>query len=396
MYFRHKITILIASIILCSLFTYCQTNDISKVYIENTETINWKVKDSCTVYVVQNNDSTQISGRIKYRGGASSKYFKHSFATELDEVFSFDNIPADDDWIINASYVDKTFMRHKISYDLFNEMNSSNKASASTYTWLIQNNKDQGLYLIMQEINASFLELNKEDTMAMLFKEPGIFYELKNRYVKDTLNYYQQKYPKISIADKSDYLESFKNFLYYSSEEDFKNNISNWIDLDNVIDWHLILLFTNNGDGLRKNFFLYKKDSNSPFRFTIWDYDHSFGREGDYELNMMDRELNCRKVILLKRLMDNKELDYNERLERRWKQLREKNIFSLDNINTHIERNDQLIHSYISKNEELWPIESKWYSDGNNYSEEVELIRKYCKLRIGQLDERFGYSIESE
>ena len=33
----------------------------------------------------------------------------------------------------------------------------------------------------------------------------------------------------------------------------------------------IILLFTNNADGIMKNFYLYKLDKNTPFRFAIWD-----------------------------------------------------------------------------------------------------------------------------
>ncbi len=49
-----------------------------------------------------------------------------------------------------------------------------------------------------------------------------------------------------------------------------------------------MLLLSNNGDGVMKNFLLYKIDSNTPFRIALWDYDHSFGRDGDNELNLME------------------------------------------------------------------------------------------------------------
>ena len=63
-------------------------------------------------------------GNIKCRGGISSKYNKHSFSLELEKKYSLAKLPIDDDWIINANYIDKTFMRHKICYDIFKEMNS--------------------------------------------------------------------------------------------------------------------------------------------------------------------------------------------------------------------------------------------------------------------------------
>ena len=45
----------------------------------------------------------------------------------------------------------------------------------------------------MEEINASMIGLNKNDTMAVLYKDPPIFREVRLTYVQDSFNYYQQK-----------------------------------------------------------------------------------------------------------------------------------------------------------------------------------------------------------
>ncbi|HOZ31211.1 MAG TPA: CotH kinase family protein, partial [Bacteroidales bacterium] len=65
---------------------------------------------------------------IKCRGGFSSKFFKHSYRIELNDKFSPYGLPKEDDWILNANYIDKTFMRHKLSYDIFRMMGENNLA----------------------------------------------------------------------------------------------------------------------------------------------------------------------------------------------------------------------------------------------------------------------------
>ena len=60
--------------------------------------------------------------------------------------------------------------------------------------------------------------------------------------------------------------------------------------MENLIDWHILLLFTNNGDGLMKNYYFYKMDSETPFRFAIWDYDHTFGRDESAEAGYRHEE----------------------------------------------------------------------------------------------------------
>ncbi len=384
----YKSKILIYIYIIFLLFNIsCNKKQLPSINIEKDNAIGWKNKEACKIIYISEGKQHEIPAKIKCRGGSSSKYGKHSFSLELDYKFSLGNLPKDDDWIINASYIDKTFMRHKISYDIFKQMSDKNMASLCTYTNLSVNGNYKGLYIIMEEMNASMLGINKDDTLSMLFKDPPIFYEKKLKYVQDSLNYYHQKYPKIYIDNKTYYIERFKRFLFYTNDITFTKEIGNWVDIENVIDWHILLLFSNGGDGIMKNFYLYKIDSQTPFRFGIWDCDHSFGRDGDNELNMGEKELNWRKSILLKRLVEIKETGYSIKLKERWQQLRKLNIVSIENIEWHVNQNDQIIKLGIDENFEKWPINYKWYYDSNNYKEELDLMIKFVTKRITMLDE---------
>jgi hypothetical protein len=368
----------------------CKNEVLPSINIIKEGVIGWDVKEPCTLIYTDAGNVSELFAKIKYRGGTSSKYYKHSFSVELESKFSLANLPRDDDWILNANYIDKTFMRHKISYDLFMEMNEKNVAAKSTFVNVSINDKYEGLYVLMEQINGAMVGLNKRDTMAMLFKDPPIFSIEKLDYVQETLNYYHQKYPKINILDKTYYIEEFKNFLFNSDDNDFANNISTWVDIENVIDWHIILLFSNNSDGIMKNFFLYKLDKDTPFRFAIWDYDHSFGRDGDNERNLMERELNCNRAILFERLTNMPDIGYFSKLKNRWTELREQNIISVENFDSHMIKNDKIIYKEIEKNFDKWPIDSKWYYDNNDYKQELDLMRQFVNIRVSQLDEYFN------
>lgn len=359
------------------------------MYLNTDSELNWSEKQPCTLSFKNKKDSIVLNGAFKLRGGMSSKYFKHSFSLELNNKYSLGGLPKDDDWILNANYIDKTFMRHKISYDLFRQMNSKNIAPESAFIQLNLNNNYEGLYVLMEEINGGMIGINNNDPAAMVFKDPPIFYPEKLEWVQDSSNYYQQKFPKIQDSDKSAFLETFMAYLYKSDSQSFAKNIHKWVDLENVIDWHLILLFSNNGDGILKNFYLYKIDSQTPLRFAIWDYDHSFGRDGDGELNMMERPLDCSKAILLKRLMENKELDYFEKIKKRYWALRDKNVFSRINFKKMVHDNDRLISKEVSKNFNRWPTDAKWYHDSNSYQEELNIMNDFVNLRLKQLDDYF-------
>ncbi|HKL39285.1 MAG TPA: CotH kinase family protein, partial [Cryomorphaceae bacterium] len=295
----------------------------------------------------------------------------------------------DDDWILNADYIDKTMMRHNISYDIFREMDDRNVAAKSAYFHLSVDSVYEGLYLIMEEVNGAMVGLNKKDTMAMLFKDPSIFFRETLPYVQDSTNYYQQKFPKLKRRDKTNYIERFRNFMFDSSDRDFANEIGNWVDIQNVIDWHIMLLFSNNDDGVSKNFYLYKLDAETPFRFAIWDYDHAYGRDGDNERNMMERPVNIDRAILLTRLLAIPQTEYIPKLRKRWFELRERDVISVENFEKHIQKNDAIIRDEVPRNVERWPVDEEWYYDENTYEEELELMREYMQMRIPQLDQYF-------
>ena len=384
---KYKYFIFIALLIF--IFQACESPKFPSINILDIGSFNWREKEHCSIIYSDNNGTSIYTGKIKYRGGISGKYDKHSYALELNSETSLANLPSDDDWILNATYVDKTFMRHKISYDLFRAMNDNNIASRCAYINLKTNNNNDGLYILMEEINGGMVKLDKTDSLAMLFKGPAIFFAERLDYVQDSLNYYQQKFPKIAVSDKAYYLDQLRDFMFNSSDEDFLKNIDTWVDIDNIIDWHLMLLYTNNSDGVMKNFYFYKMDSNTPFRIAIWDYDHSFGRDGDNELNMMRVAVNWEKSILLKRLMSIPHSTYPSRLKSKWYEHRASKLFSIDNFNKQIDLNDKIINGAVKENAKIWPINAKWYYDANDYEKELNIMREFVVLRIDQLDKYF-------
>lgn len=49
--------------------------------------------------------------KVKFRGDFSTRYPKHSFAVEFQAPQSFGGLPLDDDYMLNADYIDKTLMK---------------------------------------------------------------------------------------------------------------------------------------------------------------------------------------------------------------------------------------------------------------------------------------------
>lgn len=354
-----------------------------RLYNEN---IGWDQKVKCKISY----KGEVFFGRVKFRGGMSSRYDKHSMTVEFKEERSITGLPKNDDWILNASYIDKTFQRHKLSYDLFRMMSPENKSPQCAYISVYVNDNYRGLYVIMEKVNGSWLHFDKNNPkQAMLFKDAPVFRSNTSATIKKSENSYEQKFPKRNKVNYTSRMDRFKLFLFESSDAEFESKIGQWVDLKSIMDWQLLLMFTNNDDGLYKNFYLYSDEDSKQLKVIPWDYDHSFGRDGDYEMNLIDRELGWENMILFKRLMRCDKIEYSKLLKSRWNELR-KSVFTEERINEMIDQNDMEVAPYIEENSELWPMKSKWYSDSNFYDEELEILRKFVPMRLKQLDNFFN------
>ncbi|MGX8697329.1 MAG: CotH kinase family protein, partial [Prevotella sp.] len=327
------------------------------IYVNTDKEIPWEKRIPCTVAVVTECDSTVWGGKVKFRGGISSKYYKHSYSLKLAEAHSLCGLPANRSWILNASYIDKTFMRHKLCYDLFHMMDSNNLAPQCRYALVRENGQPQGLYVVMERLNKTSLHVDPDDTAAVIFKEPKIFYrdsQLPNPAPFGD-NYHEQTYPDFEKGDRSYLMDDFRRFLSRTPDSEFYAHIGEWIDIHNLIDWHLLLLFTNGGDGVKKNFYLYRRDSQTPYRIALWDCDHSFGRDGDNEKNMLERLLDDRQNILLDRMLKSQE--YQNALAKRYRELRKSGVFSYQTIEKMMQENDPWVRLGLDENTRLWPFD---------------------------------------
>lgn len=368
----------------------CSTEcDIPRIDINATE-ISWESKGPCTLIYNHCTDSFTVDARVKFRGGMSSQYHKHSYTVKLPGDYAIGGMPADNDWIINASYIDKTFMRHKLSFDLFREMSDENIAPRSGYAEVYQNGDYQGLYVLMERLDGTRLKIDKKDTTSFIFKDPPLLYSDVSPYNRDSLYLESQKFPNLRKGERSSELKTLEDLIFRASDEDFIDSVFRFLDRDNLIDWKIILLLANNSDGQLKNYFIYRTNSSSRLRIAIWDYDHSFGRDGDNEYNMLDRVIDERRVHLFKRVFELNPDNFESRLSQRWKDLR-KSWLDSEYFFDQIEEIDQIIRPHIEVNSARWPIDAEWYYDDNNYKQELEILNRFIPMRIAQLDERFGY-----
>lgn len=351
--------------------------------------------------------------KIKYRGNASAHLPKKNFSLKLSEKICFIKSRCHKRWKLNATYTDKTFMRNKLSYDLFNLFSVNNIAPKINYVTVKINKSYEGIYSLTERVDSDLLNFIKNDTNAVLFKEAPISYptkEHKKRHVdfiaysewaefykefsdksmKKLIKrvYYNQRFPKINKSDKKYLIHNITDYVFNSTDADFKNEklFNTYFDIDNIIDWHLLLLITNSGDGYMKNFYLYKQGTNKPFKFCPWDYDHSFGRDGDGELSL-NSFISLKEVKLLDRLLESNAFNYREKLLQKFLLLKKNNVLTKRNIHKMIDDNVIILEPFIKKNEEKWPLDNNpFFNKKSNFFSEVTLIKVWIEKRLPKVE----------
>ncbi|MBU0765618.1 MAG: CotH kinase family protein [Bacteroidetes bacterium] len=385
--------------------------------------VNFEVRNPCLVtYIDPIGDTVfrELPAGIRYRGNMAGEFEKKSYSLKLSAQKSIERFATYKNWILNAAYVDKTFCRDKISYDLFRRFSPGNISPRISYTELFINGQYKGMYLVVERMDERRLGLDTSDYSAVVFKESPVFqkpagHEENCAKLRDFLKtcsryknfsesgmnkllqeaYYNQRFPDMKDTDRTEVINEISRFLFESSDEEFAcpgKGVDSVFDLENIIDWHLLLLITDNGDGIVKNFYLYRRSSQDKFCLCPWDYDHSFGRDGDGEPNP-DSFLDCNRSVLIHRLTGINAFDYNKRLSEKYYSLKQSGILTPESLTASVDSIVDMLGPFLIKNDQLWPVEEyvcpvtgKKHFEGSDSGKELKLMKDWIGKRFDKIE----------
>jgi spore coat protein CotH len=290
-------------------------------------------------------------------------------------------------WVLNAAFVDRSLMRHKLSYDLFRSLSSTNGprfASASRFVEVNLNGRYLGVYLLMERVDRALLNLDRFDTNAT---EHACIYKAIDHgadFQRFGHGSYEQREPDPLVLPYWNPLDQLNRFVATGDDSQFfdpAQGIASRLDLDATIDFHLLVLLTSNMDGYDKNFII-ARDAPQPnhslprFFFVPWDYDATFGRtwNGDYF-----RPTAWHSNHLFERLLTN--AGYRQKFGARWRQLRQ-HEFSLQTINHLIDQNVQTLGPAADRDHARWR--------GLSMQDDVSQMQQWLEQRLSWLDKEIA------
>ncbi|MBE6139428.1 MAG: hypothetical protein E7174_02860 [Firmicutes bacterium] len=268
-----------------SIFTYINTNNIEKQFINNS--------------------------KIHIRGASSKKFDKKSYKINMynksykkEEEVNIENFYYGNSFILDAVYRDPSKLRNVLSTELWNDISNdfNNVDIYSEFVEVFINNEYKGIYVFTEPINRRRLNLNKSDSTdtSIIIKSVNWIMpqEIKKNYNIDIPIHlgYELKYPNDSEFYESSWdLILNKLSTYYTDMYSYEK-IKNSFNLKNYIDIIIFNAFTNNSDNnLAKNNYFYAHSLNSKeIYIQPWDMEYSYGltfaseNKKFYEKNLND------------------------------------------------------------------------------------------------------------
>ena len=351
------------------------------------DTLSSNYKVPCVITI---GDTLLLKGKIKQRGGSSIGYPKKSYTVKLSKKISLYGLRENKSWVFTSSYLEKSLMRNILSYDLFRSWDTNNFAPKIELIDFFHNDNYEGIYQLTEKVDRSSLRINKK-AEGVIFKDCAVF---SKTYIEPQTGetYYHQKYPDPKKYDATLLMDRIKEFILNSTDSVFAKEMEQEFDIQNIIDWQIMIMLSNNGDAVYKNFYLYRESKKAKFKIALWDYDSGFGRDTDNELNLVKTTSHWERNSLLDRLYNQDVNNYQERLHTRWKVLRESGKISVDDFESRVSKLALQLEPFVGRNFTRWPVTNSYYWDKYTWEQEIGVLKEFINLRIPQLDEKFNYN----
>ncbi|MDZ7269574.1 MAG: CotH kinase family protein [candidate division KSB1 bacterium] len=364
---------------------------------------------------------------IEIRGSSSQMFPKKQYGFETRDSLGKDidvalmGMPAESDWILSASYSDKTLMRNVLAYHLARQL--GRYASRTRFCELVLNGDYRGVYIFMEKIKRDKNRVNisklEPADVAGDAVTGGYLIKIDKREGSDTQGwyssflpypgsphriYYQYDYPDPDdlVPAQQSYIQDFiHRFESLMAGPDYNHPQTGYLTLLDpaaAVDYFLINEVSRNVDGYRLSAFMHKDRDSKNGRLTmgpVWDYDLAFGNADYYDgakiygwqVDFRVESDGFQIPFWWPRLV--RDSTFARLLVERWRSLRT-TVFDVQRIHAFIDSTALLLEEAQQRNFQRWPILGVYVWPnayiGQNYREEVEYLKHWVNLRILWMD----------
>ncbi|MBT3979831.1 MAG: hypothetical protein HOE90_00680, partial [Bacteriovoracaceae bacterium] len=354
------------------------------------ESINKEFKSSCSVDTHIGDTKENFSNvLIKLKGKKSEPQIGYGLYFE-DKVNLFD-IESSKTWRLTPLFRDLSFLREKLSNDLFQLLNPKLKIPKLNFIEVFINGNYNGLYLLHRKLTRKALGIKKKsqwNKKGIIFKaKSGNRDELLSSADKDLLmSQFQQVYPDLYRYhfDRMDYLLSVREGVKALSEND-PEKILSLFNLDNYFSYYLFSLLS--GNKFNASFYLFYVPRESISYIIQNNNSKSFGISHHREMHYIN-DIDAHPLYLN---IDKNPL-YWKMLQVKWKEIEEDQQI-LDFLNKKVDHYTKLISDSADRDFAHWQkprISDATRTIHTNWKREIEYLKTWIERRTVFLNSYFS------
>lgn len=399
-------------------------------------------------------DSLMIAA-FKYRGASSSNYPKRSYAIKLrdENGNSVDRkllgYRSDNNWILDAMYIDLACMRNRVATDLWNAFeckpyyaDREKKVRTGTrgkFVEVILNGQWWGLYCMTEKMDRKQLKLKKfvpaaqsttgeNEVHGVLYKSNQWTYEVFMGHESNDDNDNKQViYPHKKVSDYKNILGKETWCEYEFKYPDYEDEAVEWrplhdaanmvatsfiLNIDSVKsrfdypmlrDYYLFIDLLLATDNHGKNLFWYAYDTQGPegdkLSLAPWDLDGTFGQDWDGVItNTKDVTLDFDTYIknyehgqfAIFGLIKSRS-EWQQDLKDRYAELRIKGVISGDSIANRFANYASLFEASLADQREQNMWSKAYHSRHKDIQGGATYAESWIRRRVNWLDRKYGF-----
>lgn len=399
-------------------------------------------------------DSLMIAA-FKYRGASSSNYPKRSYAIKLrdENGNSVDRkllgYRSDNNWILDAMYIDLACMRNRVATDLWNAFeckpyyaDREKKVRTGTrgkFVEVILNGEWWGLYCMTEKMDRKQLKLKKfvpaaqsatgeDEVHGVLYKAKQWSYEVFMGHESNDDNDNKQViYPHKKVSDYKNILGQETWCEYEFKYPDYEDEAVEWrplhdaanmvatsfiLNIDSVKsrfdypmlrDYYLFIDLLLATDNHGKNLFWYAYDIQGPegdkLSLAPWDLDGTFGQDWDglttntkdvmldFDTYIKEREHGQFAIFDLIKSRP----EWKQDLKDRYAELRIKGVISGDSIANRFANYASLFEASLADQREQNMWSKEYHSRHKDIQGGATYAESWIRRRVNWLDRKYGF-----
>lgn len=203
-------------------------------------------------------------------------------------------MPADDDWVLIASYVDRSLLRNYVVYAT--ARSTGQYASRARLVELVLNGNYEGVYLLGEQLKVHDDRVAVDDSdvsggyllemISMRRSEGEDFFTTP--VLNEPVVYKDPNREDLSLGRATwirNYVNGCERTLYSDRFRNRRRGYRRCLDRGAAVDYVLLNELFRNADTFRNSTYMHKGVDTKLVLGPLWDFDHAIGNDGDAEDN---------------------------------------------------------------------------------------------------------------